>query len=418
LFPKLSVSLDFFVSFFIKKKRKDTFEVIIVQNITFFLLIYTTILNIAIFQGIVLGVIILNSPLFKSKANRYLALSIFTLSLLLLNLVFEIVDLYSTIPYLRFIDNIEWGFIFPVFVFLFIIHQVKHPIRLLKRIRWLYLPFLFSTMLNIFYDLDDIAGIYDIPSSFNHGIEILFDIHFYMFVTFILGLLIYTYTFIKFSKNVQERKWITLLWLFVFIILFPGVIMIFIHQFLDYDVSFYLKIIALLATFLIHWTSFYGIFKYRLARDKEGINELLKGRGQAFDVNILKGGKVKKINDVENVGSLTIENPYFKELETLCKSNKIYRDNTLNRERVANNLGISAGYLSQIINEITGENFTTYVNKYRVEAVKEMILDSEFKNYSLLSIGLESGFPSKSTFYKAFKKVTGMTPNSYRKAHK
>lgn len=237
-------------------------------------------------------------------------------------------------------------------------------------------------------------------------------------MTFIVGLLIYTYTCIKFSDNIQERKWITLLWLYVFIILFPGVMMIFLHQFLDYDVSFFLKIVALFATFLIHWTSFYGIYKYRLARDKEGIRELLNGRAQEFDVDVLKEGKTKEKKSIENIGSLTIDNRYFKELEALCKSNKIYRDNSLNRERVAKNLGISAGYLSQIINEITGENFTTYINKYRVEAVKEMILDSDFKNYSLLSIGLESGFPSKSTFYKAFKKATGMTPNSYRKAHK
>ncbi len=335
-----------------------------------------------------------------------------------MNLVFEIVDMYSAIPYLRFIDNIEWAFIFPVFIFLFIVHQVQHPVSKLKNVRWLFLPFLLSALLNIFYDLDDVAGLYTIPSSFNSEIEILFDIHFYMFVAFIVGILIYTYTFIKFSSNVQERKWIKLIWLFVFLILFPGVMLIFIYQFLDYNVSFYLKIVALFATFLIHWTSFYGIFKYRLAKDKEGINELLKGRGQAFDINVLKEGKSKVKTKNENIASLTKENPYFKELEELCKSNKIYRDNALNREMVAKSLGISTGYLSQIINEITGENFTTYINKYRVETVKEMILNSDFKNYSLLSIGLESGFPSKSTFYKAFKKVTGMTPNAYRNLHK
>jgi AraC-like DNA-binding protein len=396
----------------------NSFQIIRPLNVIFLILIYTTLLNIAIFQGIVLGTIILKSPLFKSKANTYLALAIFTLSLLLLNLVFEIVDMYSVVPYLRFIDNIEWAFIFPVFIFLFIVHQVQHPVSKLKNIRLLFLPFLLSALLNIFYDLDDVAGLYTIPSSFNSEIEILFNIHFYMFVAFIAGILIYTYTFIKFSSNVQERKWIKLIWLFVFLILFPGVMLIFIYQFLDYDVSFYLKIVALFATFLIHWTSFYGIFKYRLAKDKEGINELLKGRGQTFDINVLKEGKAKGKTNIDNKGALTIENPYFKELEALCNSNKIYRDSSLNRERVAKNLGISTGYLSQIINEITGENFTTYINKYRVEAVKEMILDSDFKNYSLLSIGLESGFPSKSTFYKAFKKVTGMTPNSYRKAHK
>jgi AraC-like DNA-binding protein len=67
---------------------------------------------------------------------------------------------------------------------------------------------------------------------------------------------------------------------------------------------------------------------------------------------------------------------------------------------------------------ITGDNFASFINNYRVEAVKKMILDSDFENYSLLAIGLESGFTSKTTFYDAFKKATGMTPNSFRNMNK
>ncbi|MDX6183929.1 helix-turn-helix domain-containing protein [Flavobacterium sp. Fl-77] len=79
---------------------------------------------------------------------------------------------------------------------------------------------------------------------------------------------------------------------------------------------------------------------------------------------------------------------------------------------------MSAGYVSQLINMITGDNFANYINNYRVEAVKEMILDSDYENYSLLAIGLESGFTSKTTFHNAFKKSTGMTPNSFRNTNK
>jgi YesN/AraC family two-component response regulator len=93
---------------------------------------------------------------------------------------------------------------------------------------------------------------------------------------------------------------------------------------------------------------------------------------------------------------------------------KIYTDSTLNREKVAAKLGISAGYVSQIINTITEDNFANYINQYRVEAVKEMISNSDYENYNLLAMGLESGFTSKTTFYKAFKKHTGQTPNEYK----
>ena len=69
-------------------------------------------------------------------------------------------------------------------------------------------------------------------------------------------------------------------------------------------------------------------------------------------------------------------------------------------------------------NTITGDNFANYINQYRVEAVKEMISNSEYENYNLLTIGLESGFTSKTTFYKAFKKFTGQTPNEYKNTSK
>ncbi|MEG2101297.1 MAG: helix-turn-helix transcriptional regulator, partial [Flavobacterium sp.] len=112
--------------------------------------------------------------------------------------------------------------------------------------------------------------------------------------------------------------------------------------------------------------------------------------------------------------SITADNLYFQKLELLCKEQHIYTDSTLNREKVAEQLGISAGYVSLIINTITGDNFANYINNYRVEAVKEMISNSDYENYNLLAMGLESGFTSKTTFYKAFKKVTGQTPNEYK----
>ncbi len=374
-------------------------------------MIFTALLNIAVFQGIVLGVIILKSPLFKSNANKYLAYAIFTLSLLILNLVFEIVEIYETIPLLRFIDNIEWAFIFPVFIFLFIVNKVNHPIKNSKKLLWLFVPFGYSAIINIINDLDKVAGIYDIPNSGVRLFDILNSIELFLALTFIPAILIYTYNFIKFSKDKQEKQWLTVLWTLISILLLSWVTAILIALFLQYDISYIMKILALFATFLIHWTAYIGIYKFKLARDKTGINSLLNN-GLLIPFNKVS----TDINTKKE--SLTPDNQYFKKLEILCKNHQIYRDNTLNREKIAKKLGISAGYVSQLVNTITGENFANYINRYRVEAVKEMILDSEFKNYSLLAIGLESGFTSKTTFYKAFKKVTGKTPNAYRNSNK
>jgi AraC-like DNA-binding protein len=381
-------------------------------------LIFTTFFNTAIFQGIVLGAIILKSPLFKSNANKYLAYAIFTLSLLITNLVFEIINIYNILPFLLFLDDIEWAFLFPVFIFMFVIHQVNHPIRNSKKIRWLFVPFIYSALANIIYDCEVVAHIFKIPNVLKTVIETLKDFDFFIILIFLPFVAVYTFSFIKFSKDKQERKWITFLWSLVFTLLFSWLIAVLIALFFEYDLSFCMRILALFATFLIHCTAYYGVFRYRLAGNKEGIEGLLSQSVSLLPDEFPKYIIPKKETETTNLDSFTKENVYFKKLETLCEVHQIYRDSTLNREKVAEQLGISAGYVSQLINVITGDNFANFINNYRVEAVKKMIIDSDFENYSLLAIGLESGFTSKTTFYDAFKKATGMTPNSFRNINK
>ncbi|WP_062060711.1 helix-turn-helix domain-containing protein [Aquimarina longa] len=376
-------------------------------------MIFITLLNIAIFQGIILGVIILKSPIFKSKANKYLAYAIFSLSILLLNLVFELTQIYNTIPFLYFFDTIGLELAFPVFILLFITHQVNHPILQSKRILWLFTPFLFTAVINIFSNLDTIAHVYKIPNFIQQIIEVLKLIQIIVSLLFLPSILIYAYTCIKVSNNVQEKKWITHLWLLIFILLTSFVLTIIVALFLDIDITPIMRTLALLATFLIHWIVYTGIFKFKLAKDQEEIKTLLKINTNLPVAEIT----IPKVSSEKKIETFTQENSYFKKLEDLCKNHHIYRDSTLDRDKVADMLGISTGYVSQLVNTITGNNFATYINHYRVKAVKDIILNSEFDNYSLLAIGLECGFSSKSTFHNAFKKITGITPNAYRKQH-
>ncbi|MCK8522965.1 AraC family transcriptional regulator [Aquimarina sp. D1M17] len=385
-------------------------------------MILVTILNIAIFQGLVLGLIIFKSPIFKSHANTYLAYAIFLLSVLLLNLVFEVTNIYEYLPWLLYIDNIGLELLFPVFIFLFIIHQVDHPIKSSKHLRWFYVPFAYTMVLNTFENFETVLNVYS--WSFHEPIlEFLNFVQVLLTLFFIPGILLYARTFIGFSKNSNEKKWLTHLWLqvFVFFVSFVFVIVfsIIFGIFSDYDVfDPTMKGLAVLSTFLIHWTVYYGIFKYKLAEDKEEIKALIdRQRLMTTDRDSSKNQHIKA-NDHEKAETLTKENVYFRQLEELFVNEHIYRDSSLDRDKVAEKLGISTGYVSQIINTITGDNFSTYMNKYRVEAVKDIIVNSEFENYSLLAIGLECGFSSKTTFHNAFKKITGMTPNMYRLKYK
>ncbi|WP_228446768.1 helix-turn-helix domain-containing protein [Chryseobacterium sp. 3008163] len=178
-----------------------------------------------------------------------------------------------------------------------------------------------------------------------------------------------------------------------------------------------MSVLALCATFVIHWIAYIGIYKYKLAKNKEAIYNFLNN-DSAIPYPNLQIVENSTPQEYKESISITADNLYFQKLELLCKDQHIYTDSTLNREKVAEKLGISAGYVSQIVNTITGDNFAHYINQYRVEAVKEMISDPEYENYTLLTMGLESGFTSKTTFYNAFKKVTGQTPNEYKNTTK
>ncbi|MBF7091987.1 helix-turn-helix domain-containing protein [Flavobacterium sp. ALJ2] len=378
-------------------------------------MIYTTLLNIAIFQGIVLGLIILKSSLFNSNSNKYLAFLLFTLSIILLNHVFEIEDAFTPYPFLRFIDHIEWIFLIPAFLFLFIINRIDDTVKCKQKIYLCLIPFAYSAVLNITQDLDHVAGIYTIPESGIDLINILGLVHLVLAVTFIPFLLLYSYFMIRHLKDSQEKKWIITLLTIISSLVFAFLITALAGLFLQFDISATMSILALSATFIIHWTAYIGIYKYKLAKNKDAVYNFLNTDLAISYTNL----QIVENNTPEEYReSITADNLYFKKLELLCKEQHIYTDSTLNREKVAEKLGISAGYVSQIINTITGDNFANYINNYRVEAVKEMISNFEYENYNLLTMGLESGFTSKTTFYKAFKKVTGQTPNKYKNTSK
>jgi len=103
------------------------------------------------------------------------------------------------------------------------------------------------------------------------------------------------------------------------------------------------------------------------------------------------------------------------ELKQLMITDKLYLDSKLSLPRLADELKVSVNYLSQVINEQLNQNFFDFVNSYRIEEAKARLADEKSKNDNILTIATDAGFNSKSAFYSAFKKHTGMTPGEFRK---
>lgn len=104
----------------------------------------------------------------------------------------------------------------------------------------------------------------------------------------------------------------------------------------------------------------------------------------------------------------------FGELERLFREESVYKDNLLTKKKVSELLNTNPTYLSQIINEQTGQTFTQYVNGYRIkEAVR--LLSMPGCVTPLKAIAYDLGFNSITTFYHLFQNEIGMTPARYRK---
>lgn len=108
----------------------------------------------------------------------------------------------------------------------------------------------------------------------------------------------------------------------------------------------------------------------------------------------------------------------LQELEQYMQVQKPYLESDISLPGLAQQLGISLNYLSQVINQHTGKNFFDYINAYRIEQATSMLADDAANKLNILNLSMQVGFNSKSAFYNAFKKHTGQTPTQYRQSLK
>lgn len=102
------------------------------------------------------------------------------------------------------------------------------------------------------------------------------------------------------------------------------------------------------------------------------------------------------------------------ELQYLMQNEKIFINDKLSLEDVAIKLGTNTKYISQLINETYNKNFYNFINSYRIEEAKRLLIAEGNEKYSILGIAQSVGFVSKSAFNAAFKRFTGLTPSEFK----
>lgn len=111
----------------------------------------------------------------------------------------------------------------------------------------------------------------------------------------------------------------------------------------------------------------------------------------------------------------TIPNRDTIRLIAYMEQNKPHLDDELTLQKLAAQFGMPEKELSVLINQQIGKHFFDFINEYRIRDAK--ILLKGQPNRTVLEILYQVGFNSKSSFYTAFKKETGVTPSDYRKSN-
>ena len=99
-------------------------------------------------------------------------------------------------------------------------------------------------------------------------------------------------------------------------------------------------------------------------------------------------------------------------MERVVEEEKLYHKQDLTLADIALELKTNRTYVSNYLSHVRQQTFYDYINQVRIEKVSVPLL-REHPEYTLDYIAAQSGFASISTFRRAFRKLTGMTPRQF-----
>jgi AraC-like DNA-binding protein len=96
------------------------------------------------------------------------------------------------------------------------------------------------------------------------------------------------------------------------------------------------------------------------------------------------------------------------------QNGKPWQEPELTLNQLASRLSLKPRQLSRAVNDILGQNFYDFINRYRIEEASRLLTNPKDDKITILEVLYEVGFNSKSSFNTLFKKYTGLTPTAFR----
>jgi len=153
-----------------------------------------------------------------------------------------------------------------------------------------------------------------------------------------------------------------------------------------------------------------GIFDLNLKQpakvDKPVSGKVMKLDGQKPQLSVVASSSETEKKEFKNEKEIKIIISYIEET-------KPYLNSTLTLQNLAEEIRISKNRVSELLNSSLGSSFYDVINEYRVKEVIRLINEGKHEQHTLLYLAEKSGFHSKTTFNRSFKKTTGKTPSQY-----
>jgi AraC-like DNA-binding protein len=365
--------------------------------------IYNTIIIAGIFQGIIFVTVVLCSKKFRSKSTLFLATLVFCYSLS--NVIYIIPDI-GLIP---LIEAYHYFFIplaplIPVLIYFYVLFFLN-PIRKLSyNDKLLFVPFIFFLAIFLAFKFAVLFGSLkttELTPSFLFWIRCneIFSVLYSIVLLVLILIKVYNHDKLKETFNLKKIKsslaWLKLMLTTIFFFTLFWAYLTYANIFGNTvgEKDFYILWISMAA--LIYLMGHIGIYKFGVLKERNRIRRFI----------------ISKQIDVSQVSI----NQHIRDFENYLKEEKAYLNPNLSLESVAEHIKISPSYLSRTIHNELGTSFSDYVHNLRVQEAKLYLCKSEFSNYTMVSIGLEAGFNSRSSFFNTFKLETGKTPYQYKK---
>ncbi len=123
--------------------------------------------------------------------------------------------------------------------------------------------------------------------------------------------------------------------------------------------------------------------------------------------------KIKNAVYCNYVNAELVDELYDKILQKMIVEKK-YRDKTYNAQKLAKELGTNSRCISAMVNLRFNKNYPTLVNEYRVQEAQFLLTDKRYTDKTIEEIASIVGFSNRQSFYSAFYRLLGTTPNAYR----